>query len=60
MLDLSHLASADRKQEIASHYDELQRCVITHAYRGVIGRAKDIAEVLITGMSGNQRRILFT
>lgn len=51
VLDLSNLGSADRKQEIASHYDELQRCVITHAYRGVISRAKDIAEALITEKS---------
>ena len=52
VLDLSGIGNADRKQEIASHYDELQRCVLTHAYRGAIARAKDIAEALITEMSG--------
>lgn len=51
MLDLSGVNSAARKEEITSHYDELQRCVITHAYRGAIARAKDIAEVLITEKS---------
>jgi hypothetical protein len=51
MLDLSGVGNTDRKKEIASHYDELQRCVITHAYRGAIARAKDIAEALITEMS---------
>jgi len=45
------LSNAARKEEIASHYDELQRCVITHAFRGAIARAKDIAEVLITEKS---------
>jgi hypothetical protein len=48
---LSKVSSTDRKTEIISHYEELQRCVLTHAYRGTIGRAKDIAEALITGMS---------
>ncbi len=52
MLDLSSLRNADRRKEIASHYDELQRCVITHSYRGAIARAKDIAEALITEKSG--------
>jgi len=52
ILDLAGVSSAARKTEIASHYEELQRCVITHAYRGAIARAKDIAEVLITGKSG--------
>ena len=52
ILDLVGIRSAARKTEIASHYDELQRCVITHAYRGAIARAKDIAEVLITEKSG--------
>ena len=51
MLDLSGMGNADRKKEIASQYEELQRCVITHAYRGAIARAKDIAEALITEKS---------
>jgi hypothetical protein len=52
MLDLSGVHNADRRKEIVSHYDELQRCVITHSYRGAIARAKDIAEALITEKSG--------
>ncbi len=43
VLDLSGISSTDRKTEIISHYEELQRCVLTHAYRGTIARAKDIA-----------------
>ena len=52
VLDLSGVHSSDRREEIASHYDELQRCIITHSYRGAIARAKDIAEALITEKSG--------
>ncbi len=52
VLDLSGVRNTDRRKEIASHYDELQRCVITHSYRGAIARSKDIAEALITEKSG--------
>lgn len=51
VLDLAGISSTDRKTEIISHYEELQRCVLTHAYRGTIARAKDIAEALITERS---------
>lgn len=51
ILDLSGVRSNVRREEIASHYVELQRCVITHSYRGAIARAKDIAESLITEKS---------
>ena len=51
VLDLSGVRNTDRRKEIASHYDELQRCVITHSYRGAIARSKDIAEALITEKS---------
>jgi hypothetical protein len=47
----SGIASEERKQEVASHYEELQQCLLAHTYRGTIARAKDIAEALITEKS---------
>lgn len=55
ILDLSAMRDEDRRKEISSHYDELQRSILTHSYRGAIARAKDIAEALITERSSRPR-----
>lgn len=46
-IDLSTIQDPLQQTEILSHYEELQRCVNSHAYRGVITRTKDVAEALI-------------
>lgn len=51
-LDLSSISDALRRAEVTGQYEELQRCVVNGAFRGVVSRAKDIAEGLLSLAAG--------